>query len=325
MQAAVEIGDDLADHVDLDTLPSKRPDLWVDALGRARQIRDRGGAIDAGGDELRIAGKEAQKVDILEHADDLAIALDREAPLVTLRHFEQSGRDEVVGRDLQDRAGGERADRRIERAAVKDRGVHEIGATDDADALLLVAGEERIGFCRVHSGDGVGDRRLARHDDGVMRVDIGHTRPEQRRETRALFLSRRGVEFRRDVEIEERSEAGILGDEPHDDAARREVAKRFFARDESVRAAALHERTTVEGVARPAQRHEVVAVALLDRALHDDEQAFGRRAGTDDRLAGPEIADVEFGLDELQFLRRQSIEGCVSGVKMLRHMAFLPL
>ena len=73
------------------------------------------GAVDLRGDELRIAGEKAQEVDVLEHADDLALARHRDAALVVLRHHEQRDRDEVVGRDRDDGTAGERTDRRIDR------------------------------------------------------------------------------------------------------------------------------------------------------------------------------------------------------------------
>ena len=87
VQMAVEIGDDLAHDVDLDALAAKRPDLRVDLSRCAREIGDGGGAIDAPRDELRIAGQEAQKVDVLEHADEFAVLRHRDAPLVVLGHL----------------------------------------------------------------------------------------------------------------------------------------------------------------------------------------------------------------------------------------------
>ena len=109
-----------------------------------------------------------------------------------------------------------------------------------------------------------------------MEEEFVDPRAEQRREARRLLFARDGVELVGDVEIEERGEARVAVDQPQRHVARQQVAQRLLARDERVGAAALHERARVEHVARAAQRDEVVAVPLLDRALDHDEQAVGR-------------------------------------------------
>ncbi len=99
-----------------------------------------------------------------------------------------------------------------------------------------------------------------------------------------------------------------MGDELEDEVARREVAERLFARDERVRAAALDEGAAVEAVAGAAQSDDLVAVALLDAALDENEQRVGDAVAGDQRLAGTEIADVERRFDGADLLRRQPIE-----------------
>ena len=137
VQVAVEIGDDLADDVDLHPLTAKRPDLRVDLARRLREFRDGRGAVDAPRDQLRIAGEKAQEVDVLEDADELAVRCDRHPPLVVLGHLEKRGRDEIVLRDADDRPVRERADRAFDRPTVHDRRVQEVGAGQDADPLAV--------------------------------------------------------------------------------------------------------------------------------------------------------------------------------------------
>ena len=292
-------------------------------FGGPRKLRDASGAIEARGHELRIAGEKAQKVDVLEHADNLAVALNREAALVVLRHPEERRRDEIVGRDRDHGPRGERGDRRIERTPVEDRGVHEVAPRDDAH-VAAVAREEGVGLGRVHALHRLGDGRASVHDDGLVHLHVVDPRAEQRRESRAFFLARGGVELHRDIEVEEGREARVLGDQPHHERARQEMAERLFAGDEGVRPAALHEPAAVESVARAEQRHEVGAVALLDHALHHHEQAFGRRAARDDRLARAEIADIEPRADDIDLVRRQPVERRVPRIEMLRHVSAHP-
>ena len=115
----VEIGDDLADDVDLDALAAKSADLRVDLSRCAREIGHRGGAIDAPRDELRIAGQEAQEVDVLEDADKSAVLRHCDTPLVVLGHSEQGGRDEIVGGHADDRLMRKRPDRTFDGRAAR--------------------------------------------------------------------------------------------------------------------------------------------------------------------------------------------------------------
>ncbi len=126
VQMTVEIGDDLAHDVDLDALATKSSDLRVDLSRCAREIGHGGGAIDAPRDELRIAGQEAQEVDVLEDADESAVLRHRDTPLVVLGHSEQRGRDEIVGGDADDRLTRKRPDRTFDAAPLEDRRVEQV-------------------------------------------------------------------------------------------------------------------------------------------------------------------------------------------------------
>ena len=120
------------------------------------------------------------------------------------------------------------------------------------------------------------------------------TRARIRGAKRAPSSSRAAsVELHRDIEIEESGELRILVDQPKNERARRQMAQRLLARDEGIAAAALNERAAVKHVARSAKRHEFLVVPLLDQALHDDEQTFGRRSAREDGLVWAEIADIE--------------------------------
>ena len=154
--------------------------------------------------------------------------------------------------------------------------------------------------------------------------EIGDTCIHQRGEARQVLLARNGVELARNVEVEERGEAGVLTDEPERHVAGQEVAQRLLAGDEGVEAPALHQRAAVERIARTAQRDDFIVVALLDAALDDDEQAFGSAIARNDRFARTEIADVKRIADNLELFQAQTIERRVVRVKRQRHPRVLP-
>ena len=262
----VEVGHDLADRFDLDALAPQVADLRLDALGGEREVDNRGGAVDEPGDEARVAGEKAEEIDILDDADIGAVLADREAALVVLGHLEQRRRDEVVAAHRDDFVAREAANRARHRQAIDDRRLEEIGAAENAGSFAI-AHEERVGVRLVQAPAGVGDR--IRGLDEQRRSEVERLDPgvHQRTEARLVLLPRRLLELARDVEIEEGGEARILVDEAERDVTRQQVAERLLARDEGVRAAALHERSAVEDVARPAQRQHVGAVPLLRRCL----------------------------------------------------------
>ena len=86
MEAPVEIGGDLRDQVDLQALAMEPLDLVLNVLRGRREIVEAAGAIDPAGNQLRVAGEEAQEVDVFEEADEHAIGADGEAPLVVFCH-----------------------------------------------------------------------------------------------------------------------------------------------------------------------------------------------------------------------------------------------
>jgi hypothetical protein len=82
---------------------------------------------------------------------------------------------------------------------------------------------------------------------------------------------------------------------------------------------ALDQRPAVETLAWPPERDDLGALSFLDASLEDDEEAFGRGVPGEDRLAGPEIADIgrrphDFGLGG-----RKSVERRVRQVESLHH------
>ena len=127
------------------------------------------------------------------------------------------------------------------------------------------------------------------------------------------------VELAGNVEIEEGGEARILIDEAKREVARQEVAQRLFAREIGVRTSALDERPTVETLARPPERNDFAALSFLDASLEDDEEAFGRGVPGEDRLAGPEIADIDRRPHDFGLGGRKSVERRVRKVETLRH------
>ena len=80
----------------------------------------------------------------------------------------------------------------------------------------------------------------------------------------------------------------------------------------------------VEAIAGAAQRDQLFAVALLDAALDDDEQAVRRSAARDDRLAGAEVADVERRARRVDLAWAQPIERRVGRIESLSHGPVAP-
>ncbi len=319
-QAPVEIGDDLGDHLDAHVLAPEHAHLLGDLARRDGEVGLGLGAIDAAGDHLRIAGEEAQQIDVLENAGDFLAAPDDDAALVALRHFEQRLEHEIVLVDRHDVEMRERRDRRRDRHGVQHRRLRQVHAGDDADALA-VAHQQRIGIDLAHP--------VARRLDRTGRVDIFGRMQEQVADARAhqragvalVLVARHFLQLARHVEIEEGAEPRVAVDEAQRQLFRDQVGERFFARHERVGARALHHRAAVERILRPEQRDQFLAVALLDRALDDDEQRLGRRALRDQRLAGPVIADVDSLAQRVDLVRLQPVEGRIGGVEGLGHGA----
>ena len=198
--------------------------------------------------------------------------------LLCLVILQQRARDEIVGVDRDDVVLRQRsATRRLDRQALRgsppwpglmpvSRPTRSPSRTNSALDLMARISRRR---CSIDSA-GV-------DEDGADGTDdVAHPRAEQRAEARRLLVARHRFELARNVAIEERGEAVVMGDQLEDEVARREVAQRLLARDEGVRSAALDEGAAVETIAGAAQADDFVAVALLDAALDDDEQAVRR-------------------------------------------------
>ena len=322
-QVAVEVGDDLGDDLDPHALPPQHPHLRFDRPGGGGEVVATGSAVDARRDHLRIAGDEAQEIDVLEHADIFAVVDDRDAALVVLGHPQQRARDEIVGLDRDDvvfRQIGDAVSIGLRSRIVALASRMPVSRPTRAPsrtnrALVLIARIVSPALAIVSVG-AMKTAEMPRH--------VAHPRAEQRAEARRLLVARRRFELARNLAIEEGGETVVVGDELEDQVARREVAQRLLARDEGVRSAALDESATVEAIARAAQADDFVAVALLDAALDDDvERVRGAVAG-DQGLAGAEIADVERRFDRADLLRRQPVERRIGRIERRRHRPAAP-
>ena len=219
VEAPVEIGGDLRDQVDLQALPMETLDLVLNVPRGRREIVEAAGAIDPAGDQLRVAGKEAQEVDIFEEADERPIGADGEAPLAVSCHREQRVEDEVVAVDRDDLEPAQVAHRGVQRQAVEDDGLREVHAGDDADPRPF-ADEERVDVVVPHGAAGLLDRRRsldehrgpAAHVPDALAQDALH----------ALDLARVGerIELAGNVRIEEGREGRIVADQRQDEFAR---------------------------------------------------------------------------------------------------------
>ena len=228
--------------------------------------------------------------------------------------FNKRGRDEILDVAANDNVLRRRPNRRRERQPLKNGGFNQVGRGDDADSLA-VANENRLAIGLVHP--------LRRGLDRVGRVDehrgtqmhFAQLRLHGRAEARFVRFGRGGVEFPRNLQIKERGEARIVGDEPHHGRARQQVTERFLRGDECVPAAALDQRAAIERVAGSEPRDDLLPVALLDMAFHDDEQELRRSVARQDRLAGAKIADVERGAHGLDLWPGEAIKRSVGGIE----------
>ena len=133
--------------------------------------------------------------------------------------------------------------------------------------------------------------------------------------TRCPRVARHRIELARNVEVEERAEPRIVPDQAQNigrAAQWHSVSSRATKR---VTPAPWTRARLSKKSFGPEQGDEFVAVALLDRALDDDDTGFRRGALGDDRLAGPEIADVERAAERLDLLGRQAVERRVGGIE----------
>ena len=119
--------------------------------------------------------------------------------------------------------------------------------------------------------------------------------------------------------VKERREARIAPDEVQHDVFRCEVAKGFVRGHERRTGGAVHEGARVEAVLRTEHGLDLLGVALLDRALDDHVQFFGRLAGGDYRFARRPVPDVELGPELCSLTVGEPVKRGVLGIEGLRH------
>ena len=91
--------------------------------------------VDAAGDELRVAGEQAQDVDVLEEADVVAVRLARRgAACCAASSGAAPSKMKSSALDRDDVEMADVADRRIERQPPQHHRLGEVHAGDDADA-----------------------------------------------------------------------------------------------------------------------------------------------------------------------------------------------
>ena len=86
----IQIGDDLANQRDTDALAAQRAHLRRRFACGGRQIILGRSTLDAAGDDLGAAGKEAEHIDILQDADKALAVVNSDAPLIELGHEHKS-------------------------------------------------------------------------------------------------------------------------------------------------------------------------------------------------------------------------------------------
>jgi hypothetical protein len=148
-------------------------DLRLNVVRRHFQIVEGAGSVDASRDELRVAGEQAQDVDVFKEADVVAVGLDGETAPAVARHQEQRLEDEVVGSDRRDVEMRNLADWRVEREALKHHRLRQVHARDHADALAI-PNEEGVDVGVAHAVSGVLDRPRPVDENGRAMASIPH-------------------------------------------------------------------------------------------------------------------------------------------------------
>jgi hypothetical protein len=115
-QPAVEVGGELGDLLHLHPLAVQPLHLRLDVARRGDQLLHAPGAVDAAGDELRVAGNQAEDVDVLQEADVVAaVPPHRDPALVVPGHQQQRLEHEVLRVHRHDVEVADVAHRRLQR------------------------------------------------------------------------------------------------------------------------------------------------------------------------------------------------------------------
>ena len=184
---------------------------WMSRAAAARSSM-LAGAVDPAGDQLGVAGEQAEDVDILEEPDIVAVRADREAPLVVPRHQQQRVEDEVVEVDRDDVEAADFAHRGVERQAAQNDRLRQVHAGDDADALTI-AHEERVDVVVPHAVAGLLDAGPSVDEYGGTIPYVAHARAQDAVHALRLPLPGEGVELAGYVRIEEGREGGVAADQ----------------------------------------------------------------------------------------------------------------
>ena len=131
-QAPVEVGGDLGDLLHLHALAVQPLHLGLDVARRGGELVHAAGAVDAAGDELGVAGDQAEDVDVLQEAGPLAVPPHRDPALVVLGHQQQRLEHEVLGVHRNDVEMADVPHRRLERHPPQHRRLGEVHAGDHA-------------------------------------------------------------------------------------------------------------------------------------------------------------------------------------------------
>ncbi len=153
-----------------------------------------------------------------------------------------------------------------------------------------------------------------------MQEQFGDPRPHQRAVAPLLFVAGEFIQLVRDFAVEERGKPGIALDHAERHVLGGDVAQRLFTGHECVTTLAVDEGAAVEAVLGTEQRQQIAAVALLDRALDDDEQGVGRRILSNDRFARTKLVDIQRGTQCLDLLRSQAIERRIGRIEGVGHL-----
>ena len=132
---------------------------------------------------------------------------------------------------------------------------------------------------------------------------VGDARPHHRAVATLLLVAGKRLQLVGDLAVEERGEPRVALDQLERHVLRQHVTQRLLASHEGVTALAVDEGAAVEAVLGTEQRHQIAAVALLDRTLDDHEQGIRRRILGDDGFARAEVGDIQRGAQRLDLLR----------------------
>ena len=253
----------------------------VDLCGHALQGVQRVGQLDLLGNQVRVVGEIRQQVDLLQHANGLAVFGDHHALDIVAGHGQQ-GVEQIVAR-----VGGHQ---------IEVRGVGQCGAgrgTGEDDVAKIAGGKNADAFARAHQ-NGLGAvalHRLGGVQHGLCAIEkhrgfhtgFAHGGGEQGLQLAVARALGHGGEFFGHALEEKRAKHRVGFDQPHHQFFGQREHQGFFVHFKTVDGLPGNQRAGVEGVVAVVDGDDFAIVGdFADNALDHHIQGIHRLAGGED-------------------------------------------